>query len=256
MTTVSRTAPDAAPWIAAAIGPRRVNGRYRSGSSGEEYTVLDIDTDPTGWLTWSVTVANDDEHAANRSRTHCTRWDPRRDQVLIQPAEQPGEDTTTADLSPDGGYRYALTRHWDPTRPWITFIMLNPSTADACVTDATIRRCRDYARRWGGGGLLVLNLFALRATDPRQLSRCPQPVGAHNDAVIATWLRDPRTDPQRVIVAWGAHGGLHGRDRQVLALLRQHDITPHCLRRTRTGQPQHPLRLPATLAPIPYEVPQ
>lgn len=129
--------------------------------------------------------------------------------------------------------------------------MLNPSTATATVTDNTIRRCRGYAHRWGAGGLL-LNLFALRSTDPRQLYTHPRPVGSDNDAVLTDRLRDPRTDRGRVVVAWGSNGGLHERDRQVLALLRSEGVRPLSLRVTGRGHPHHPLRLPAALTPVPF----
>ena len=39
--------------------------------------------------------------------------------------------SATADIR--GDYRYRLTRVWDPTLPTITFVLLNPSTADAVV---------------------------------------------------------------------------------------------------------------------------
>ena len=172
--------------------------------------------------------------------------------MLFQPAEQEGEDLAGVHLSADSQYRYALTRDWDLTQARVTFVMLNPSTATATVTDNTIRRCRRYAQRWGAGGLLVLNLFALRSTDPRQLYTHPRPVGAHNDAVLTDRLRDPRTDRGRVVVAWGSHGGLHERDRQVLALLRSEGVEPLCLRVTGQGHPHHPLRLPAALTPVPF----
>ncbi|WP_030186512.1 DUF1643 domain-containing protein, partial [Streptomyces capuensis] len=38
-------------------------------------------------------------------------------------------------------YRYLLTRVWDPSRPLLVYLMLNPSTADATTADPTIRRC-------------------------------------------------------------------------------------------------------------------
>lgn len=72
----------------------------------------------------------------------------------------------SATISECGRYRYRLTRRF-ADGPCATFVMLNPSTADETIDDPTIRRCRNFAIREGCGGLVVVNLFAYRATDPR-----------------------------------------------------------------------------------------
>ena len=72
-------------------------------------------------------------------------------------------------VSDDGLYRYILTRTWDRSLPALVFCMLNPSTADATVDDPTIRKCIGFAQRLGYGGIIVVNLFAYRATKPREL---------------------------------------------------------------------------------------
>lgn len=69
-----------------------------------------------------------------------------------------------ATISDCGKYRYRLSRIWEPGRPVATFVMLNPSTADATNDDATIRKCMGFARRWNLGGIHVGNLFAYRAS--------------------------------------------------------------------------------------------
>ena len=63
-------------------------------------------------------------------------------------------------ISDCGKYRYQLWRKWDPSLPVVLFIMLNPSQADASEDDPTIRRCINYAKSWGYGGIYVGNLFA------------------------------------------------------------------------------------------------
>jgi len=68
-------------------------------------------------------------------------------------------------ISPCSQYRYWLLRRWS-NRPLATFVMLNPSTADANSDDATIRKCMGFADAWGLGGIWVVNLFALRSTNP------------------------------------------------------------------------------------------
>ena len=70
-----------------------------------------------------------------------------------------------ASFSPCGTYRYTLWRRWSFVPP-ATFVLLNPSTADATRNDPTVERCERRARELGCGGIRVANLFALRSTDP------------------------------------------------------------------------------------------
>jgi hypothetical protein len=164
----------------------------------------------------------------------------------------------TGDLFNDAGatfcsarvYRYRLWRRWGPG-PRVLFCMLNPSTADEVKLDATITRCLGFARDLGAGTLEVVNLFALRSTDPRELARHAAPVGPENDTAIAAaaQLAD------HVICAWGADRFAHERARRVLGILRRAGAAPTCLRQTKDGHPSHPLYLPATLRPVPYEAP-
>ena len=83
-----------------------------------------------------------------------------------------------AQFSPCGRYRWWLQRCWDPQRPPLLFIGLNPSRADAQRDDPTLRRLLGFARAWGYGGLEVLNLFARISASPAALRRCADPVGA------------------------------------------------------------------------------
>ena len=109
----------------------------------------------------------------------------------------------SAEISPCGLYRYSLTRKWEAWKGTVNFIMLNPSTADAQEDDPTIRRCIGFAKAWGYGGIVVTNLFAYRATNPKELKKVDKPFGEHNHlyqleaAVISSEL---------TVCAWGAHG--------------------------------------------------
>lgn len=134
----------------------------------------------------------------------------------------------------DGRYRYLLWRRWAEADS-LLFIMLNPSTADAAQDDPTIRRCIGFARRWGFGGVEVVNLFAWRATLPRELAKARDPVGPHNDRAISLAVARSRA----VIAAWGVHGALGDRDAQVAPLLAATRL--RCLGLTRDGAPRHPL---------------
>ena len=148
-------------------------------------------------------------------------------------------ESSGAVLSPCGRYRYRLSRSWGRRLP-VVFIMLNPSTADAHEDDPTIRRCIGFARRWNCGGLIVVNLFAYRATSPKDLFAAADPVGLDNLKHVLQAVHDGGQFP---ICAWGA------QDMKVIRCLRQF-MTPcpdlMCLGTTKGGHPRHPLYLPKT----------
>jgi hypothetical protein len=161
-------------------------------------------------------------------------------------------DKASATFSPCKKYRYTLSREWDTDTPPVVFVMLNPSTADADKDDPTIRRCVAFAKAWGAGGIVVVNLFALRSTDPDALRTASHPVSefgmlsasANDDAILTA------TAGRRIIVAWGTKGRLMGRDRAVMRLLKGRAV--ECLRKTKDGHPEHPLYVPGTIKPLPF----
>jgi hypothetical protein len=115
--------------------------------------------------------------------------------------------------------------------------MLNPSTADEIDNDPTVARCERRAMDLGYGGLEVVNLFALRSTDPEPLYTHPDPVGPENDKAIL----DAVTGAGLVVCAWGKHGKLLQRAAHVLRLLRNAGVTVHCLKLNQDRTPTHPL---------------
>jgi hypothetical protein len=133
--------------------------------------------------------------------------------------------------------------------------MLNPSIADEYANDPTVERCEVRAREYGYDGMVILNLFALRSTDPKVMLWHQEPVGPDNDAAILKWA----SIAAMVICAWGNDGAHMGRAEQVLEILRTSDIRLHCLKiNTGSGQPAHPLYLSYNLKPtewIPLNVP-
>src|SRR5262245_45087455 len=104
-------------------------------------------------------------------------------------------------ISDCGRYRYLLRRTWHHLWPRALFIMLNPSTADAEIDDPTIRSCIRLSKAEQYGSIEVVNLFALRATDPAALEGADDPIGPGNDDAIGRAIG--RCD--LAICAWGAH---------------------------------------------------
>jgi hypothetical protein len=141
-------------------------------------------------------------------------------------------------------YRYLLIRQWGPG-PVAVVAMLNPSVATATEDDQTIRRCLYFARRAGCGALVVVNLFALRSTDPQLLLNHPDPVGELNDQVLAAAAALVRHMPVGlVLAAWGGSSPLvAGRDQAVTRMLTGAGLDVLCLGVTGDGVPRHPSRL-------------
>lgn len=151
----------------------------------------------------------------------------------------------SAEFSPCRTWRYALHRRWDESLPTLAVIGLNPSTADETQDDPTIRRIMGFARSWGFGGIAMLNLFAFRATDPKDMKAARDPVGLDNDRAIML-----HTEDRCVLCCWGAHGQHKGRAARVLSNLERHACRPFHLGRTKAGHPKHPLYLRSDTQPM------
>jgi len=144
----------------------------------------------------------------------------------------------------DQEYRYALWRVWGNETNFVQFVGLNPSTADESLNDPTIRRCIQFAKDWGFEALCMTNLFAFRATDPKNMKAAEAPVGLQNDL----WLKEVSREAGTVIACWGAQGDFLGRDLEVSTLIPE----MKCLKLTQGGHPRHPLYLKKDLVPIDY----
>ena len=148
-----------------------------------------------------------------------------------------------AEFSDCRQYRYALWRQWD----WqgygnqVMFIGLNPSTADETENDPTIRRCIRFAKDWGYGGIIMMNAYAYRSTDPRGLKQVSDPIGPGNDEAFGY----RRSQVGLIIACWGTHCS-PAREKQVCHAIGR-DIL--CFGRTKDGRPKHPLYLRADTKP-------
>jgi hypothetical protein len=120
----------------------------------------------------------------------------------MRPTINPTVMKSGASFSPCRTWRYRLSRRWLPAGPMIAFIGLNPSTADEVNDDPTVRRCIGFARRWGFGGMYMLNVFGYRSTKPQALRTAADPIGPRTDAVLRTTCRRSTM----VVACWGVWG--------------------------------------------------
>ncbi|MHB1641861.1 MAG: DUF1643 domain-containing protein [Acidithiobacillus sp.] len=127
----------------------------------------------------------------------------------------PAVDTTgiTALFSPCRTWRYRLTLPFSGrTGGMITVFLKNPSSASETAADKTVRTASEYVwRRFPqAGGVHILNLYALRGTDSREVGAVLRQrgesyvIGSQNDATI----RETLGASSAVIVAWGGHAGI------------------------------------------------
>ena len=145
-------------------------------------------------------------------------------------------------------YRYILRRAWDRMLPTTMFVMMNPSVADIGADDPTVARCQTFARRWGSGCLYVVNTFAYRATDQRELIAVPDPVGPENDRHILAIAKRSKL----IVVAYGQpHKSLRQRGLDVCSMLRRQGFQLHALKLNSDGTPRHPLYLSSDCTPFP-----
>ena len=154
-------------------------------------------------------------------------------------------------LSPDERYRYVLTRRVGRSSRAVTFIMLNPSTADETKDDKTISWCKQFAGSEGYGRLYVTNLSPLRATDPKKMLEAgPEPPAVWKKNI--KWILKAASRSELVILAWGNDGAKTGRADKVLRALRREGHEVYCLEITHSQQPRHPRGFPHGRCPIPF----
>lgn len=151
-------------------------------------------------------------------------------------------------------YRYVLKRIWGEGGKYITWVMLNPSIADAEIDDPTIRRCLSFSKTWGYDGMFVVNLFAYRSTSRDNLKSNknkivygkPIIIGPDNDS----YLWEYAAKAKLVMVAWGNDGALLDRDKQVVNTISSLDL--YCLGQSKNGHPKHPLYIKGNTKPAPF----
>jgi hypothetical protein len=152
-----------------------------------------------------------------------------------------------AEVSGDGLHRYWLTRRWGDGAG-VCFIMLNPSRATEAETDATVTRCVVRARDAGFGRMSVVNLFTFMTPRPDDLPGHPGRDDQVNDAHI---LRHAADAAMR-IAAWGGDRRFTRRADDVARMLASHGLALHCLGRTASGAPRHPLYVRKDAVPQPW----
>lgn len=152
----------------------------------------------------------------------------------------------SAIISPCGQYRYRLER--DCSMPFegckvFAYFGINPSTADAMLDDATVRKWRGFTTRNGGHRFIVGNVFAYRATHVRELGVVEDPFGPDN--LEALW--QIVADADVLVPCWGVISKVPLRMRErfdtLWEILASSGKPVLHFGLTTSGDPKHPLML-------------
>ncbi len=146
----------------------------------------------------------------------------------------------------------------------LLFIGLNPSKANSCKDDATLRRLSSFCDFWGYGNLVVVNLFARISKSSLGLRNFNDPIGDLNDYhinfFIAKWSKIPNWD---LWLGWGTRGSLRNRNNFAINLIEDYfhfrmdhfpkAMGPLVIGTTKEGHPLHPLYASKTVKLLPFE---
>lgn len=150
----------------------------------------------------------------------------------------------SAIISPCGEYRHRLEREVLESGIVVALIGVNPSTADATVNDATIRKDIGFAMRHGWKRIIKGNVFAFRATNVKRL----RTVASHGHSINEYHLRKICEDADLIIPCWGDRTKLPKELRPrlgiTLDLLRASGKPIMCFGLTKIGDPRHTLMIP------------
>lgn len=159
----------------------------------------------------------------------------------------------SAIISPCGLYRYRLDRKIAPAGPVYAFFGINPSTADANVDDATVRKWIGFCKRWGASRFIVGNAFAYRATDVRELAKAEDPhgpdIGDHITAIIE--------EADILVPCWGNTTKVPPKLQEFFDVLIDALVSSEkpvkCFGLTKAGDPMHPLMLGYSTPLVPWQ---
>ena len=161
-------------------------------------------------------------------------------------------------LSDDRKHRYWLWRRWAWSLPMLVVVMFNPSTADEKKDDLTVQRLCKWAKRWGYGGILIINLNSHRSSDPRALWGMAEVRrrGDGQEAAVREALDIARQQGTPVLAAWGDLAS----DADIAPMVEQiGTLNLICLGTNASGSPKHPMargkaRIPDDQEPLPFRL--
>ena len=141
----------------------------------------------------------------------------------------------------DGNVRFALGK--SGKKP-LVIIGVNPSTADAYESDPTITKVEKLASAWDYDGFLMLNLYPVRESNPKNLvGEFDVGLASINSEIVGMLLKE-----QKPPVIWAAWGNAINLNKEFVVCLKdlaaalkdQNPIWLQCGNLTDEMNPRHP----------------
>lgn len=150
----------------------------------------------------------------------------------------------SAVISACGLYRYRLDREVQSVSgPVFAFFGVNPSTADANLNDATVKKWIGFCLRNGVPKFIVGNVFSYRATDVKELAKVQDLKGPEHEGQIQQIINEADI----LVPCWGSLSkmpkNLRDEPSKLLELLVKSEKPMLHFGFTSCGQPKHPLML-------------
>ncbi|NPT59683.1 DUF1643 domain-containing protein [Paraburkholderia elongata] len=151
--------------------------------------------------------------------------------------------SSSAVFSTCGTYRYRLEREVAMDGPTFAYFGVNPSTADATINDATVRKWIGFTKVNGGRRLIVGNVFAYRSTDVKGLRLAADPYGPDNPMHLKSII----DDADILVPCWGDRKKLDRRLQSNFDWIKARFLLSGkpvmTFGFTSSGDPKHPLML-------------
>jgi len=122
---------------------------------------------------------------------------------------------------------------------------LNPSTANENKLDPTSRNIETIAKLNGCDGWLLINLYPLRTSNPKNLpKRVNSKLAYENEAFIISLIQNTGFNIKKILFCWGNYlekrPYLKKQSLNIMNLLENERQIIYCLGKTRLGNPFHP----------------
>lgn len=139
--------------------------------------------------------------------------------------------------------RYYLFRIWDRSKPTVSFIGLNPSTANEHTNDNTITKVMKIANHNGFGGVYMLNLYSCVTAYPEEI------ITDSNAIRINSLFIQEYTKNNNVVFCWGNFKQAQEISRGVIERFNN----AQCIAQNKNGSPKHPLYCKDNSTFIPFK---